>query len=202
MTVKRWTFLVACVALGGPLYHGLLLSFWWPGPVEVPLFLAFVLIALGYLVAGLASVRVGIMQAWKGRWSAVLACSIVPAAIAVLIAVPGAYLTIAGLADYVHLAVFGIRYERAVDAATRADGPRYLLFHWNDLAGMLGPDTQVSLAYDESDEFALPDWERSDAWKVRAERAFENETGFREAPSMPASAHHLVGHYSVFRVDY
>lgn len=188
---------MACIAFGAPLCHGLLLSLAGSGA------LAFLILgALGYAAGGLASVGIGVAQAWKGRWDAVLPCLFIPAAVAMFVACPWTYAAIQGSADYVHFIAFSPRYEWAVNATPRSGEPRCLMFLWNTLpGGFMGPDNRISLAFDESDEFARPDANRPDAWKVRAERAFEKETGDRHAPSMPDEARHLFGHWYVFRVD-
>jgi hypothetical protein len=60
----------------------------------------------------------------------------------------------------------------------------------------------VFLVFDESDEFALPDFQRSAAWKNRALRGFMKVTGFAGGPTMPDEPNHLIGHYYVIHVDY
>ena len=200
MTVWSRTLVTACIAFGLPLSHGLVLSF--SGSVWKLLLTPLTVAMIGYGIAGIASVGIGVAQAWKGRWSEVLPCLFIPAALAMFVLVPGTYTDILETADYIHFATFSARYTRAVDAAPRTTEPRYLWFFWNELPGGLGPDTHVSLVFDESDEFALLDWERTDAWKLRAERAFKKGTGYAEAPSMPENAHHLFGHWYVFRMEY
>jgi hypothetical protein len=203
MSAGRWTFLAACFAFGTPLCFGLLFSFVsTTGPAGALLFPASMLALVGYLVAGLTSIGVGIAQASKGRWGEALQSAVVPAAVAMFVAFPGTYKAILNAADYIHFAIFSGRYERAVDAAPRTDGPRLLWFFWADASAPLAGETLVFLVFDESDELALPNAQRSAAWKARALSGFMKATGFVGGPTMPEDPHRLFGHYYVLHLDY
>ena len=203
MNARRWTFLSACFAFGTPICLGLLFSFVsTTGPANVLLVLFSLLALVGYLVAGLTSIGVGVWHVSRGRWASVLQCTVIPGAIAMFVAFPGAFRGLLGAADYIHFAAFSRQYERAVDAAPRADAPRLLWFFWVDASAPLDGETLVFLVFDESDEFALPDVQRSAAWKARALSGFMMATGFAGGPKMPDNPHHLVGHYYAVRVDY
>ena|SRR5580658_6786646 len=100
------------------------------------------------------------------------------------------------------LPVLRERYERVVAAAPQTEEPRLIWFFWVDASRMLDGETLVYLVFDESDEFALSDVQRSVAWKARALSTFMKATGFIGGPKMPDDPHHLVGHYYVVHLDY
>jgi hypothetical protein len=74
-------------------------------------------------------------------------------------------------------------------------------FFWVDASAPLNGETLVFLVFDESDEFALPDVQRSAAWKARALSGFMKATGFIGGPKVPDEPHRLFGHYYVVHVD-
>jgi hypothetical protein len=203
MNARRWKLLAACFAFGTPFLPGLLLSFVSTTSSAGTFAFLFVMLALvGYLSAGFICIWVGIAQASNGRWGAALQCAIVPAIIATFVAFPGTYKRTLVAADYIHFAAFSLRYKSAVDAAPRTNGPRLLWFFWVDASAPLAGETLVFLVFDESDEFALPDAQRTAAWKARALSGFMKATGFVGGPEMPDKAHCLIGHYYVIRMNY
>ena len=203
MTALRWPLLSACFAFGTPLCLGVLLSFVSPtSRAGALLFPIIMLAAAGYLLAAFTCIGIGIWEASRGRWTSVLSCTVIPAAIAMFVASPDTYKGLLNAADYIHFAAFNREYEAAVEAAPRTDGPRLLWFFWVDASAPLAGETLVFLVFDESDEFALPDIQRSEAWKAHALSAFMKATGFIGGPQVPDRPHHLFGHYYVVRVDY
>jgi hypothetical protein len=105
-------------------------------------------------------------------------------------------------ADYIYFAVFSWQYERAVDAAPRTYGPRLLWFFWVDASPPIDGETLMFLAFDENDEFALPDVQRSAAWKACALSGFMTAIEFAGGPEMLDGPHHLIGHDYVAYLDY
>ena len=124
MSTRRGALVMAGIAVGGPLCQGLWLSFHLPDILEALVSVAILLALFAYPVAAIASVGTGIALACQRRWRAVLPCLILPAAIAMLVLVPGLDRSIVQAADYIHIATFGLRYGRAATTASRTAGPR------------------------------------------------------------------------------
>lgn len=85
--------------------------------------------------------------------------------------------------------------KRAYDAAIAKLAPtertlKVVFFYWGAEGFMLAP-TEYFLVYDESGEIALPDQERSRAWR---DRVYPQEHWDEDA-CVTISARHLVGHY-------
>jgi hypothetical protein len=158
----------------------------------VAAFLLFILIALAMLVVAL----VGIVFLFLGKLRRAAALLLAPLIVIAPFMFPLlAYEEIPILRyetfvfDLVRFHFTKTRYADVVDKLSPADrASRILFFDWGDEGS---GSSKYWLVYDQSGEIALPDEERSQAWKDRAKqekRYFSNERCRFEA-------HHLSGHF-------
>jgi hypothetical protein len=87
-------------------------------------------------------------------------------------------------------------YDAVIEKIPPAErASKVVFFDWGATGFMLAP-TDYSLVYDESGEIALPDEERSDAWRDKV-----NSQEHWERHHCVTSAYHLAGHYYSVAID-
>jgi len=125
---------------------------------------AFPFLGLWALLAFIAFVG-AMISAVRRRWLRALSLTLFP--LSVLVAYLN-FMSMWGFAietgEYIHFRAKRAAYLAEIAKLPKDKGPRLLIIHWG---GFLGSYRDV--VYDESDEIALPEKERSATWKKRAE---------------------------------
>jgi hypothetical protein len=91
--------------------------------------------------------------------------------------------------DYVHFQVSRSSYEKQVSATPTSDGLRFVRFDWGGF--MLNP---IEVVYDESDEVALQEDQRSEAWKERV--GIRSEYYGCSFGALPLAKHYYIVRFS------
>ena len=137
----------------------------WSGPFGLSLFGTPLLFVFWGLSASVALV-LAIEFAVERNWFRLLAALTLPMTLLVAALNFGFVWRVGHQAsEYVHFFVMRPIYLREISKLP-ADEPRLVVYNWG---GLLLMDSH-GVAYDESDEIALPERERSEAWKKRAHR--------------------------------
>jgi hypothetical protein len=150
--------------------------------------LFFALIALGMAVVALA----GIVALAKGRFKRASSLLFAPLIIASPFLFP--ILSYQEFAfDWLRFLVTKEKYTQVIDHMSPAErASRIVSFGWGE-TGFAGiATTHYSLVYDESGEIAVPEQERSQAWKDKAEK---ERLYSSDEQCLPAVVHRLSGHY-------
>ena len=149
--------------------------------------LLFVLIELGMTVVAV----VGIVFLIKGKFKLAASLLLPPFIVASPLLLPiGPYEYFAF--DWLRFLITKEKYAQVIDQMPPADrASRVVLFDWGS-EGFAGiGNSQYYLVYDESGEIALPEQQRSQAWKDRVKK----QTLYFTDEKCPPVIHRLSGHY-------
>jgi len=127
------------------------------------------------------------IHCWRARaWKLTIITAVLPVTVLSLAFYPSAIWYYSYPSDYLHLLKNLPQYNRQVEALPH-NGKRYLEFNWG---GLLFASRGV--VYDETDEVARPDGQRSTAWEKRMKN-----TDLTCGDTHVALMEHLWGHYYV-----
>jgi hypothetical protein len=146
--------------------------------------LFFLIVSVMVLVAGM-----GIVALVRGRFKRAAALLLAPFIVVspfIFPIAPFEYRALELLRLYLNKGYYDAVIEKTLPAERAT---KVVFFNWG-ATGFLDAASYYSLVYDESGEIALPDEERSQAWKDRVyrEHRFDSEHCL-------TSTHHLSGHY-------
>jgi len=201
MTKDRWLALPIFASLGIPLALAILWSFVsttsYSGNI---LFLFSFFVWLLYFLCGVTALCVGMVFLTKRSWRSASSCSLLPmAVVALTLHEPFWFFICFWVPSYVHFAMLSPYYLYEISSTGWVGEPRMRWFYWRDASGLSG-ETLVYLVFDESDEFSIPNVQRSDTWKTRASKGLATTTNYEISAKMPDDALHLLGHYYVVDV--
>lgn len=117
--------------------------------------------------AALIALIVAVVMALKRRWRGVIGAAMIPASLALALLYDGELEgagTTAG--EYIHFRLMRATYLAEITALPAATGPRVTVFPLSQ-DGWFTHTTYHLVVYDESDEVALPEAQRSPAWQAR-----------------------------------
>ena len=138
-----------------------------------------VLVALFGGAAALVALIVAVVMALKRRWRRVIGAAMIPSSLALALLYYGELDgagTTAG--EYIHFRLMRATYLAEIAAMPAATGPRLAVFPLSQ-DGLFNITNYHLVVYDESDEVALPEAQRSPAWQARvSDTPLESGVGY------------------------
>lgn len=157
---------------------------------------AFGVFALLFLWAVLSIIALGI-AIWLGtarRWGCAVVASMPSLSLALAILNFSAFwFFVMGAGEYIHFRLERERYLAEITALPSGKGPRTVVFVLSE-DGWAGTSNYHLVVYDESDEVALPEEQRSASWKEKvADTALSYGVGYLRP---------LGNHFYIVRISY
>jgi hypothetical protein len=154
---------------------------------------------VGYVIAGVVFLCMGIGFIRLKDWRATLSCVPMPLFVVWICVWPCAVSSLSP-DDYAHILAFRIFYQAEVDAVNDTEKTRLISFYWRDASSPLDSHF-IYLVFDESDEFALPISKRSSAWRSRANGLFGKQMLYGAPTEGCGRVRRLFSHWYVVDLE-
>lgn len=145
-----------------------------------------------FVVLGVAALIIAAVDLVKRRWARAAALVLVP----LMLALPVVYDPILeyefSILDLTRFNLTKEKYTQVIDKLSPAErASRIVIFDWGQMGMVPSTTHEFWLVYDESGEIALPEEQRSQAWKDKATR----EGSYFSDDRCVAKGYRLSGHY-------